>query len=115
MASLADVVVRGGNEGWRTLSVPGTSAKALRVDRASGSSTSLVRFEAGTNFPAHNHPGGEEIFLLEGDLRVGGHRLEPGDYLYTPPDGKHAAATERGCLFLVTLGKPVEFIERATS
>ena len=113
--AVRDVLVRTGDDGWRALSVPGTSAKLLRGDRAAGSSTSLVRFEPGVSFPAHNHPGGEEIYILEGDLRVGGHRLGPGDYLYTPPDGKHAAATDGGCMFLVTLGKPVEFIERAAS
>ena len=34
------------------------------------------------------------------------HHLKPGDYLYTPPDGKHDAASDGGCVFLVTLPKP---------
>jgi quercetin dioxygenase-like cupin family protein len=84
----------------------------LRQNRETGESTALVRFEAGLRFPAHNHPGGEEIFVIEGDLEVGGQRLRAGDYLYTPPDGKHAASTDGGCLMLVTLPKPIEILTR---
>jgi len=88
----------------------GHSVKVLRRDTDTGASTSLVRFEPGTRFPAHNHPAGEEIFVLEGDFTVGAHRMVSGDYLYTPPNEKHAASTEGGCLVLVTLPKPVEIL-----
>ena len=97
--------------GWRALPTRGASVKVLRRDADTGGSTALVRFEAGTRFPAHNHPAGEEIFVVEGDLHVGREHLKAGDYLYTPPDGKHAASSEGGCVFLVTLPKPVEFLE----
>ena len=104
--------LRSGDIGWRVLPMRGASVKVLRHDKETGGSTALVRFEAGTQFPAHNHPAGEEIFVVEGDLLVGGERLKAGDYLYTPPDGQHAASSEGGCVFLVTLPKPVEFLER---
>ena len=32
----------------------------------SGQVTSVVRYEAGATFPSHDHPGGEEILVLEG-------------------------------------------------
>jgi len=67
--------------------------------------------DTGARFPAHNHPGGEQIFILEGDLQVGRDRLKAGDYLYTPPNGKHAASTEGGCVVLVTLPRPIEILE----
>jgi quercetin dioxygenase-like cupin family protein len=104
--------VRSGEAGWRASTIAGVSAKLLRQNRETGESTALVRFEAGLRFPAHNHPGGEEIFVIEGDLRVGAERLGAGDYLYTPPDGKHAASTQGGCLLLVTLPKPIEILAR---
>jgi quercetin dioxygenase-like cupin family protein len=71
-----------------------------------------VRFEAGTRFPAHNHPAGEEIFVVEGDLQIGPEHMKAGDYLYTPPGVTHAASSQGGCVFLVNLSRPVEFIER---
>jgi len=95
---------------WQPSKTPGVSVKVLRRDTESGESAALVRFEPGASFPAHDHPAGEEVFVLEGDVRIGGHRLKAGDYLYTPPDGKHAAGSEGGCLVLVTLPRPVEIL-----
>ena len=103
-------VVRSAAAAWKPSAVAGVSVKPLRRDTATGASTSLVRFEPGTKFPAHNHPAGEEVFVVEGDFTIGPHRLTAGDYLYTPPDEKHAASTERGCLIIVTLPKPVEIL-----
>ena len=105
-----EALVRAADAAWKSSAVPGVSVKVLRRDTATGGSTSLVRFAPGTHFPAHNHPAGEEIFVLEGDFRVGRHRLNGGDYLYTPPNEKHDASTEGGCLVLVTLPKPVEML-----
>jgi quercetin dioxygenase-like cupin family protein len=103
-------VVRTATTAWKPSSVPGVSVKVLRRDAATGESTALVRFEPGARFPAHNHPAGEEIFVVEGDFQVGRHRLESGDYLYTAPNEKHAASTEGGCLVIVTLPRPVEIL-----
>jgi quercetin dioxygenase-like cupin family protein len=103
-------VVRSAEETWRTSSTPGVSVRVLRADKATGESTLLIRFEAGARFPAHTHPGGEELFVLEGDLQVGRDRLSAGDYLYTPPGGTHAASSEDGCLILVALPRPIEVL-----
>jgi quercetin dioxygenase-like cupin family protein len=88
------------------------SVKVLRRDPATGGSTSLVRLAADTRFPAHNHPAGEEVLVLEGEVEIGGHHLVSGDYLYTLPGGKHALSTKGGCLILVVLPQPVEILER---
>lgn len=98
---------------WQPSRVPGVSIKTLRRDTDSGESAALVRLEPGTSFPAHDHPAGEEVFVLEGDVRIGRHVLKTGDYLYTPPNGKHAAASNGGCVFLVTLPKPVVILNNA--
>ncbi|HEU4368758.1 MAG TPA: cupin domain-containing protein [Methylomirabilota bacterium] len=103
-------VVRGGDDGWRPGRVPGVTYKLLRRNPETGESTTLVRLEPGARFPAHNHPAGEEVFVLEGDVLIGPDRLKAGDYLYTPPDGKHAASSQGGCVFLVTLPRPVEIL-----
>jgi len=95
-------VVRSGETGWKPLQQSGVVIKVLRSDKATGASTFLLRFDAGARFPLHDHPGGEEVFVVEGDLRVGADRLTAGDYLYTPPSGKHAVASEGGCVLLVS-------------
>ena len=102
--------IRTGEAEWRAAAVAGVSVKLLRRDAVTGSSTALVQFGAGARFPAHNHPAGEEVFVLQGDLQIGRDHLKTGDYLYTPPNETHAASSEGGCVFLVTLPKPVEII-----
>ena len=108
--SETSTVVRTGEQEWQALKTPGVSIKVLRADKATGESTTLLRFDAGATFPAHIHPAGEEIFVIAGDFKVGPEHLRSGDYLYTPPAGKHAASTDNGCLVLVTLRKPVEIL-----
>ena len=110
----APVMVSSHATEWRSTRITGVSVKVLRADPATGGSSALVRFDPGVTFPAHDHPGGEEVFMVEGEVTIGAHHLKPGDYLYTPPNGKHGAvAGPAGCVFLVTLPKPVVFIERA--
>jgi len=47
------------------------------------SPTFLLKFEAGATYPAHNHPGGEEVFVIKSDIRLGKDHLHTGDYLFT--------------------------------
>jgi quercetin dioxygenase-like cupin family protein len=108
---VSPTVVRSDDATWQSTRVPGVSVRPLRRNAETGESTALVRFAPGTRFPAHNHPAGEEVFVLEGDVLIGPDRLGAGDYLYTPPDGKHAASSEGGCVFLVTLPRPVEILQ----
>ena len=110
MPDLSESVVSSASAEWTTGRIPGISVKVLRRDE-NGQSSSLVRFDPGARFPAHDHPAGEEVFVLEGEVQIGRHRLKAGDYLYAPPGVKHAASSERGCVFLVSLPKPVVILE----
>ena len=103
-------VVQASGTAWKASRTPGISVKVLRSDKASGESTTLIRVDAGAKIPPHDHPGGEEIFVLEGDLTVGGDRMKAGDYLYTPPNAIHAASSQGGCLVLVVLPQPVRIV-----
>jgi quercetin dioxygenase-like cupin family protein len=99
---------------WRPLDEPGVSGvdvKVLRFDKSAGRApTILLRFQAGATYPPHNHPGGEEIFVLEGDVRLGGDQLHAGDYLYTAPHNKHAVKSDGGCVLLVVVPEEVEIL-----
>ena len=61
-------VVRGGDDGWRPLRIPGVAVKLLRRNEATGESSARVRFDAGARFPAHDHPAGEEVYVVSGIL-----------------------------------------------
>jgi quercetin dioxygenase-like cupin family protein len=111
-------LVRTGEVEWRPLVEPGVtgvSVKVLRFDTETRRApTILLEFEPGATYPAHNHPGGEEIFVLEGDITVGQDHLKAGDYIFTPPQGKHAVRSEGGCVVLVNIPEEVEILKPRT-
>jgi len=104
------IVVESAGGQWHGTKLPGVSYKTLREGAKRGAGTFLIRMEPSTSYPAHVHPGGEEVWVVEGAMTVGGDDLAVGDYLYTPPGGSHAARTAEGCLFLVVLPEPIEIL-----
>jgi len=100
---------------WKPLAEPGVSGisvKVLQFDKeARRAPTILLKFEAGATYPAHNHPGGEEIFVIEGDIKLGVDHLYAGDYLYTAPNNIHAVRSVNGCVVLVKTPQEVEIIK----
>ena len=107
-------LVRSGQLDWRPLAEPGVTGvavKVLRFDADAGRApTILLKFEPGATYPAHNHPGGEELFVLEGDLHLGPDHLRAGDYLYTAPGNRHAVHSVGGCVVLVQVPQEVEIL-----
>ena len=76
-----------------------------REDAEQGHTTSLVRYEPGTSFSQHNHPGGEEIFVLEGTFSDENGHYGPGTYLRNPPGYIHTPFSSEGCLIYVKLNQ----------
>jgi quercetin dioxygenase-like cupin family protein len=88
---------------WKTVS-PGVQFCFLRTHADTGV-TALVRLEAGARVPLHEHPGGEETYMISGKLTLGDRTLQAGDYLWTPPGAPHDGVAEEAAeLFLVLPG-----------
>jgi len=108
-------LVRSAQLEWKPLDEPGITGvyvKVLRFDeRNQRAPTILLKFDPGATYPAHDHPGGEEAFVLEGDINFGKHHLTTGDYLYTPPEGKHAVWTKTGCVLLLSVPEEVVILK----
>ena len=68
-----------------------------------GQVTSLVRYEAGARFPAHDHPGGEEILVLDGVFSDEHGDWPAGTYLLNPEGFSHSPFSEKGCTLFVKL------------
>lgn len=89
----------------------GVHVKVLRFDASAGRPpTFLLKFDPGASYPNHTHPGGEEVFVLEGAVRFGSIQLEAGDYLYTPPNETHAVYSRNGCVMLFVVPEEVEIL-----
>lgn len=69
----------------------------------SGQVTSLVRYAQGATFPAHDHPSGEEILVIDGIFSDEAGDWRAGSYLLNPEGYRHAPFSQDGCLIFVKL------------
>jgi anti-sigma factor ChrR (cupin superfamily) len=69
----------------------------------SGQVTSVVRYEPGSTFAPHDHPGGEEILVLDGVFSDEHGDWPAGTYLLNPDGFRHAPFSRPGCLLFVKL------------
>lgn len=90
---------------WVASPSPGVDRKRLhRVGPAeSGQVTSVVRYAPGSTFPPHEHPEGEEIFVLEGVFSDEHGDWPAGTYLLNPEGFRHAPFSREGCVIFVKL------------
>jgi quercetin dioxygenase-like cupin family protein len=87
-------------------SSPGGEVHRQRLEREaaeSGHTTSVVRYPPGSSFPAHRHPGGEEILVLDGVFEDDHGHYPEGTYLRNPIGTEHAPRSETGCTLFVKL------------
>jgi anti-sigma factor ChrR (cupin superfamily) len=75
----------------------------LRGSEEAGRVTSLVRYDAGSVFPTHAHPDGEEILVLDGVFADQYGRYPAGTFLLNPEGFEHAPFSNEGCRLLVKL------------
>ena len=90
---------------WAPSPSPGVWRKRVhRVGPAeSGQVTSVVRYDAGSLFPVHEHPEGEEILVLEGVFTDERGDWPAGSYLLNPEGFRHAPSSREGCVIFVKL------------
>ena len=114
--SINNYITESGKEAWKPLIEAGVETrgifiKVLHFDKETQRApTFLLKFEAGASYPYHNHPAGEEAFVLEGEAYFNEAKLTKGDYLYTPPGSKHGVKKEVGCLNLFRVPEEVEIV-----
>ena len=68
----------------------------------------LYRMAPGTSVPLHGHAGGEEVFVLEGELADEHGCYPENTWLRSPPGSRHAPFTDNGCLIFLKLGRLAE-------
>ncbi|WP_226876653.1 cupin domain-containing protein [Microbulbifer hainanensis] len=94
---------------WQASPMAGVERKPLAREGAeSGHATSIVRYAAGARFSTHEHPGGEEIFVLDGVFSDESGDYPAGSYIRNPPGSSHAPFSEQGCTLFVKLGQFAE-------
>lgn len=74
-----------------------------RIGAEKARATSIVRYAPGSRFPAHSHPGGEEILVLSGVFSDEDGDYPEGGYLRNPPGSSHTPSSRDGATIFVKL------------
>ncbi len=99
------VVIRPDDYEWVASPMPGVERMMLdRIGDEVARATSLVRYAPNSTFSQHEHSGGEEFFVLEGEF-ADEHRTYPvGSYVRNPIGTAHSPRVgEQGCILFVKL------------
>lgn len=106
------LTVRGRDLDWQPYRVPGVSVAPLYVDLAKREVTALLKAEPGAVYPIHRHAAPEEIYMLDGDLRIDGEVYSAGDYIRSRQGTVHEPSeTVGGCMFLVRTSLDDEYFQ----
>ena len=91
------------SEPWRAGLVPGLSVMPLH--NQDGINTALVKGAPPTRYNTHSHPGGEEIFVLDGLFQDEASDYPAGTWLRSPRWSRHTPFTgAEGALIYVKVG-----------
>ena len=99
-----NVVINTTKEKW----LPSPKAGVMRIPleregKESGHTTSIVEYGPNTEFSAHTHPNGEEIFVLEGVFSDENGHYPAGTYIRNPAGSSHTPFSKEGCKIFVKL------------
>ncbi|NQU69685.1 MAG: cupin domain-containing protein [Rhodospirillales bacterium] len=99
------VVVDSSSMDWESSPSPTVWRKRLSLSGGaeSGIVTSIVRYDADSAFSEHPHPGGEEIFVLDGVFSDEHGDYPAGSFLLNPEGFRHAPRSKDGCVIFVKL------------
>lgn len=89
---------------WQESPAKGVWRKPLaRAEQERGHATSVVKYDAGSQFSEHAHPKGEEIFVLEGVFSDQTGDYPAGTYIRNPEGFNHSPFSNDGCVLFVKL------------
>ncbi len=98
----ARVVIDTRRSAWRPGRVAGVEVMPLHLHGAE--TVMLLRWAPSIAYPRHDHPGGEEVLVLEGALEDEHGRYPRGAWLRSPVGSAHAPSSREGCLLYVKIG-----------
>ncbi len=89
---------------WRPGTIPGVQVIDLYGEDGHPEEVQLARIEPNTRFTPHDHPGGEEVFFIEGGYEDEFGAYGPGSWVRYPPGSRHEVHSAEGCLLYLKTG-----------
>lgn len=97
-------IVHSADMPWTPSPMAGVSRRMLdRIGEEVARATSIVRYDAGSQFSSHVHSGGEEFLVLEGVFQDEHGDFPEGTYVRNPINTEHTPASAPGCEIFVKL------------
>ena len=88
---------------FRPGAVPGVDV--LQLHQHGSEHVRLVRFVPNLEIPGHDHPGGEELFVVQGSLHDEHGNYPEGSWVRSPVGSSHRASSgPEGCLLWIKTG-----------
>jgi anti-sigma factor ChrR (cupin superfamily) len=89
---------------WQRGPNPGTWMKPLYTQPGFPERVMLIRMDPGAGPISHDHPGGEEVLILDGAVEDQAGRYATGAWIREPAGSRHAPFSRTGCTMLVRQG-----------
>lgn len=89
---------------WQQSEHPGRDVLPLYEDAQHRECMRLVRLAPGTRVAEHEHPGGEEVYVISGTLADAQGTYEQGAWLRFPDGSRHQPYSDEGCTLYVKTG-----------
>jgi anti-sigma factor ChrR (cupin superfamily) len=91
---------------------PGVDVLWLYKEDAGVSSCAILRYQPGSEVPAHEHQGFEHVYVLAGEQSDERGQYRTGSFVINPPGSTHRVWSSEGCLVLIVWQRPVAFLSR---
>jgi len=98
------IVVDTSQARWGRGDVDGHARLDLYTNRENGEHVTIERLDPGTSQPATDCRGGEEIFVLSGDLADENGEYSSGTWIRNPPGHRRSLKSARGAVFWAKRG-----------
>ncbi len=98
------VVVDTGSTAWEPGDAPGHERQMLFSAGPDGEVVTMERLAVGASLPDYDCPGGEELFLVSGDLVDEQRSYEAGSWIRNPTGYRHGLSSKSGAVYWVKRG-----------
>ncbi len=103
-ADRPQITIDTANAAWQAHEIEGVEVLPLYSSENYPETNRLFRVQPGVRFPKHSHPGGEEIFVVEGALEDEFGVYRKGTWVRWPHGSAHEPFSESGAVFYVKSG-----------
>lgn len=95
---------------WTCHPSQGVSYKSLRYDHGDKSGAVMIHLCPGATYPTYRAHGGQDVFVLDGELLLGEIAVGRGNYVHVAPGSLQQPRTNKGCVLFVSFPGDVEHL-----